>query len=414
MSEQEKNTGRFSTGMLEQYARGELSAAERHAIEKAALEDPFLADAIEGLENQVKKDPAFNFTNDVLELKKKIPSDRKRVLPVWWQAAAAVLILGVAGVSGYILLRHSEKITTPVIASRQEPKKTTDSVSPSAAQVDVAPAPEKSKASAPEVKKKISLPGIAQASPVAESRISRAFDTVSVQADSALVADKELARRLEGKVSGPSISSSKNKERYVRGQVTDSAGNPVAGASIQWKNRGATTDQNGYYSFYLHHADSIVQVSAVGYQSRKAHIRFADSSQNRIALKPSSQSLNDVVVTGYATTRERELTESVTSVKPAPMVPDSVKNMLAFPVSGWKSFQAYLDHNKNFDKLDSTLHGEEMISFIVAADGRLSDFRIEESVSDAHDAEAERLIRSGPVWKLSKGKKQRASVVIKF
>ena len=38
----------FDGAYLERYRRGELSPAEAHALEKAALEDPFLADALEG------------------------------------------------------------------------------------------------------------------------------------------------------------------------------------------------------------------------------------------------------------------------------------------------------------------------------------------------------------------------------
>src|SRR5881397_190881 len=38
----------FSASDIERYHSGKMSAAERHALEKAALEDPFLADALEG------------------------------------------------------------------------------------------------------------------------------------------------------------------------------------------------------------------------------------------------------------------------------------------------------------------------------------------------------------------------------
>ena len=36
---------------IQRYLRGEMSAAEQHALEKAALSDPFLAEALEGLSN---------------------------------------------------------------------------------------------------------------------------------------------------------------------------------------------------------------------------------------------------------------------------------------------------------------------------------------------------------------------------
>ena len=38
----------YSFEDIQRYLQGKMSAAEMHAIEKAALQDPFLADAIEG------------------------------------------------------------------------------------------------------------------------------------------------------------------------------------------------------------------------------------------------------------------------------------------------------------------------------------------------------------------------------
>ena len=42
----------YSAADIEKYWKGQLSAADQHAMEKAALEDPFLADAMEGYEER--------------------------------------------------------------------------------------------------------------------------------------------------------------------------------------------------------------------------------------------------------------------------------------------------------------------------------------------------------------------------
>ena len=47
MSE-EKNIINYTAADIEKYWKGKLSAAEMHAMEKAAMEDPFLSDALEG------------------------------------------------------------------------------------------------------------------------------------------------------------------------------------------------------------------------------------------------------------------------------------------------------------------------------------------------------------------------------
>ena len=48
MSDDDNNINRFTASDIEKYHKGLLSAQEKHALEKAALDDPFLADALEG------------------------------------------------------------------------------------------------------------------------------------------------------------------------------------------------------------------------------------------------------------------------------------------------------------------------------------------------------------------------------
>ena len=49
MSGDRKNIPTYSATDIQKYLKGELSAREMHELEKAALEDPFLADALEGI-----------------------------------------------------------------------------------------------------------------------------------------------------------------------------------------------------------------------------------------------------------------------------------------------------------------------------------------------------------------------------
>src|SRR5882724_54841 len=101
MSEKEKNTGSYNASVIEKYLQGKLSAAEMHAIEKAALDDPFLADAIEGMDLALQKNNQ-SLHDDVAELqerlKKRISGNKRKVSPLismrnWWQAAAVLVIL---------------------------------------------------------------------------------------------------------------------------------------------------------------------------------------------------------------------------------------------------------------------------------------------------------------------------------
>ena len=57
----------YTAADIEKYHNGLMSSKERHALEKAALDDPFLADALEGYATS-----SINSNNDIDELKKRL------------------------------------------------------------------------------------------------------------------------------------------------------------------------------------------------------------------------------------------------------------------------------------------------------------------------------------------------------
>ncbi len=63
----DNNIKKFTAADIEKYHKGLLSAADRHGLEKAALDDPFLADALEGYAIA-----GVNAGNDLAELKKRL------------------------------------------------------------------------------------------------------------------------------------------------------------------------------------------------------------------------------------------------------------------------------------------------------------------------------------------------------
>ena len=58
---------------IEKYLQGELTSAEMHALEKEALSDPFLAEALDGVEQT----GADNFLYDLHQLNRSV-HDRMR------------------------------------------------------------------------------------------------------------------------------------------------------------------------------------------------------------------------------------------------------------------------------------------------------------------------------------------------
>ncbi|MEP7375023.1 MAG: carboxypeptidase-like regulatory domain-containing protein [Chitinophagaceae bacterium] len=93
----------YTAADIAKYHKGLMPGKARNALEKAALDDPFLADALEGYAI-----PSLDSDNDIAELKKRL-SDRieqnkeKPLAPVlrssfsWWKVAAVVILVFGAG-----------------------------------------------------------------------------------------------------------------------------------------------------------------------------------------------------------------------------------------------------------------------------------------------------------------------------
>ena len=63
----EGSTYHYSAEDIQKYLQGKLNAAEMHALEKMALDDPFLAEAIEGY-----RDNVVNLSSDMDILRSRL------------------------------------------------------------------------------------------------------------------------------------------------------------------------------------------------------------------------------------------------------------------------------------------------------------------------------------------------------
>lgn len=89
----------FSAADIEKYWKGLLSSAEMHAMEKAAMEDPFLADALEGYGIIGRQAETGSPENDLKELRERLRQrveDKKTgrlVIGSWWKIAASLIVV---------------------------------------------------------------------------------------------------------------------------------------------------------------------------------------------------------------------------------------------------------------------------------------------------------------------------------
>ena len=104
------------------------------------------------------------------------------------------------------------------------------------------------------------------------------------------------------------------KMTTVTGTVNDETGNPVTGASVMIKGTrtGTSTSADGKYSIQVSSAGDVLVFSAVGYQSVEEKVK--GHTIINVILKAQTASLQEVVVTGYAVQKRKDVTGSSVAV----------------------------------------------------------------------------------------------------
>ncbi|MCK9398630.1 MAG: TonB-dependent receptor [Bacteroidales bacterium] len=106
------------------------------------------------------------------------------------------------------------------------------------------------------------------------------------------------------------------QERSISGSVSDRSTNeslPGATVLIKGTSNGAITDMDGKFSLMVPPGENTLVISFVGYE--KTEISVGNQSVFNIQLIPSKTSLQEVVVVGYGSTKVKDLTSSITTVK---------------------------------------------------------------------------------------------------
>ena len=109
-------------------------------------------------------------------------------------------------------------------------------------------------------------------------------------------------------------SSTQQNIRKITGIIKDQNGEPIIGANIVEKGtmNGTITDMNGQYSLEVG-ANSILVVSYIGYVTQEKPV--GNTNTLDVLLKEDTETLDEVIVIGYGTTKRKDFTGSVSSVK---------------------------------------------------------------------------------------------------
>jgi TonB-linked SusC/RagA family outer membrane protein len=113
------------------------------------------------------------------------------------------------------------------------------------------------------------------------------------------------------------ISSSVMAQKTaVTGTVKDYSGEVLPGVSIRiiGAAQGTVTGANGEYSINVSNEKAVLEFSYLGYATQQ--ITVGDRTTIDVVLQEDAKTLEEVVVVGYGTMRKKDLTGSVTQIRP--------------------------------------------------------------------------------------------------
>lgn len=365
---------------IERYLRGDLSASEMHALEREALNDPFLADALEGAEQAHAKDFSFDVNELRLSIANRAGKSKPKTLSLWnWSIGIAATLLLVA-VSGIYIIRNladrSAMIAenAPEVEWAQFGKSAYDTL-------DIV---------MPRIRRTVLHQPVRQIQRVRARGFVRQAER-EVEANLTDPSTIEVAREevVSEQSTNPSGATLSLNPRTLKGIVTSSEdGSPLPGVNVVVKgtNIGTITDAEGKYEIVLNQPDQKLEFNFIGVKSVVAETR--NKSQVNVSLTPDYESLSEIVVSGAAVKEQQH---------------PSTFN-LAEPEGGRDAYSKYLSQKLVYPEqaLANEVEGKVTIRFTVDLNGHVGDFKVLNSLGYGCDDEAIRLIREGPAWAPSK------------
>lgn len=394
----EDHINNYSAADIERYHKGLMTAAEMHAMEKAALEDPFLADAMEGY---TYTDEAAAEIEDIsLRLEKRVNKGAKLV-PIgkprynWLKAAAIFVIVAGGSFMAYLQMKQQAPANNDIV--RQEPKVITIPANPVIEQMM-------------DSIRKDTLMG---AHDIASADNANTYSTLSTT-DSGLFANFIRNKESEGADKRQTDDSNKSALYYKINSDSNVLAKNDAAASF---------DKNVKYNNGYAQAGTVTPAAA---SQKDADFKKSESGNKPVAsevLTNSNGFMKEAVIVSNRVTKKKEpvftgksdeYKQYRDSLNAGSYNVEDFLTKEAEPEGGWVAFNEYIRKSKRLYAVDSLENNETIVTFKVNAKGQLSNFRIETSVNETYDAEAIRLIKEGPAWKLLKGKKAWIRVLVSF
>lgn len=268
------------------YLRGNRMGKEANRLEREALSDPFLYEALEGLE-KVEGDHKKSLAGLFMRMQKT--GGEKKTFRLFYRLSLVAACLLIAGWALWLLYVPEAPVRMARIGSLADSigqKTETGIVEPEFAEAE-------------------------QTVKIAEKSFARkriANDQEEKAGGARIVAEQESEEA--GKKNDepvpyatapiPMSDKCNKSEKWIEGIVTDAKGQPLPGASISLRDnkpRGSSSDRHGYFMLSVPDSTRQLQVSFVGMKS--VVLNIPDSGKVHVTMTEFPDGLSEVMITGY-------------------------------------------------------------------------------------------------------------------
>jgi outer membrane biosynthesis protein TonB len=421
-------------GVLEDYLDGKLDAKTMNRVEREALDDPFVAEALAGLSESPKRSlQSISLLQKQLHERIAEHQSVKKTSVITWQRLSIAATAAVMFVAISIMFWMRENNHQKELAGR--PRKVDVTISPAVPAVEppvVETAPVIASTSADQIREKeIDKAVKAAKTNTYAARIKKEVNVPVPQAapqqlnEVAIVGyGTQRKQSITGSVSSLAILNTGN---VLSGKVVaGDDGKPLPGVSVAMTGTHLTavTDINGEFKI---NADTSIKEGKlrVNYIGFKTTELLAKANQPvNVSLAPDQSALNEIVAVGYGKGKKKEVADSDKvnnalagktagiRIRGIGTLPNK-KTMISNPVEGWDKLWVYLEQNNAF-KNEKKAGQVVEVSFKIDKEGRPTDIRIEKGADDKYEQEAIRLIVNGPKWEKPEKSRSRMTFSIDF
>jgi len=397
----------YTAEYIQLYLSGKMPNKEMHELEAAALEDTFLADAIDGYEN---KD---NVDNDLAFLREKINNrDSKKssiqIRKLYTSLSIAASLLIVFSIA-YFLINNTDHKQQKLSSNDVKPKQNISPVLQETIPIKKLAIADSSSSFAKNDNNKNNNKSLEKNA----DEISFDFSAKEAQELASILKSEKpktpskIIERTEIQPNAKALTLVSATQQQLS---TTAAIAKADDTKFDLDSKKETTAKLNQGSYNLVSTDSINsfsivkndEVAAVTVSKAKAGIPATANMSSNNDLQ-----MQEVVVTGYNNTRKKVLNTSVQKISAK-----DLKNTERQTNTDKTAFDNYVKTHKTtcLDKAGNEIHGTVTLKFNVNKNGKPEKIKVEQSLDKACDEQAIKWLNEGPKWNGSLKKKEVAKI----